>query len=81
MDHKPIQSEPPERYCFTVEEFCATHRISRTTYYELKKQGLGPREIVIGSRRLISVEAAAEWREERTEPSAGGLSDAPPHSA
>ena len=47
---------------FTVKEFCAAHRISVSYYYELKKLGRAPREIMLGTRRIISAEAAAEWR-------------------
>jgi len=31
--------------------------------------GLGPREMAVGSRRLISQEAAAEWRKRAKPPS------------
>jgi hypothetical protein len=34
-------------------------------YYEMKKEGWGPVEMEVGRRRLISYEAAAEWRRER----------------
>jgi hypothetical protein len=47
---------------FTIKEFCRTHRLSVSTYYKLKKLGLGPREKHIDSRVIITQEAAAEWR-------------------
>jgi hypothetical protein len=50
---------------FTIKEFCQAHRISQSMFFKLRNQGLGPREMVVGSRRLISVEAAAEWRRAR----------------
>jgi hypothetical protein len=51
---------------FSIDEFCARHGpISRSYYYKLKDLGLGPRELRIGRRRLISAEAAAAWRAER----------------
>jgi hypothetical protein len=31
----------------------------------MKKQGLTPREMKVGTRRLITIEAAAEWRAAR----------------
>ena len=49
-----------------IQEFCVPHRISAAFYYALKKAGLGPREMVLGRRRIISNEAAADWRRERT---------------
>jgi len=46
----------------TVEEFCQGHRISRGTFYNLLKDGRGPRVMKVGARTLVSVEAAADWR-------------------
>jgi hypothetical protein len=56
---------PPARAAFTVPEFCEAHRISEAKYYEMKKEGWGPVEMEVGRRRLISFEAAAEWRRKR----------------
>jgi hypothetical protein len=56
---------PPARAAFTVREFCEAHRISQAKYYEMKKEGWGPVEMEVGRRRLISFEAAAEWRRKR----------------
>jgi hypothetical protein len=55
----------PPTVAFTVAEFCFAHKISQAFYYELKRAGLGPREMVLGRRRIISGEAAAEWRRGR----------------
>jgi hypothetical protein len=46
----------------TVDEFCDDNRISRATFYELLKNGNGPRTFKVGRRTLISADAAAEWR-------------------
>jgi hypothetical protein len=35
-------------------------------YFKLRGQGLGPEEMHVGRRRLISFEAAERWRRERT---------------
>ena len=51
---------------FTIREFCKAHRISISYYYELKKIGRAPREMALGTRRIISAEAAAAWRAENT---------------
>lgn len=53
----------PEAY--TIEEFCQAHRFSRSQYFTMKKAGEGPREMAVGKRRIISPEAAVEWRRER----------------
>jgi hypothetical protein len=55
----------PPTHAFSVPEFCDSHRISKSRYYELKQQGLTPDEMVVGRRRLISFEAAARWRRQR----------------
>jgi hypothetical protein len=48
---------------YSVEEFCLRHRISVQLFYKARK--LMPRTFRIGSRVLISREAAAVWRRER----------------
>jgi hypothetical protein len=50
---------------YTIDEFCAEHRISRGLFYKMRAAGTGPREIRAGTRRLISHEAAADWRRQR----------------
>lgn len=50
---------------FTIPEFCVRNRISRAFYFKLKNQGLGPTEMRVGSRVLVSKEAAASWRRAR----------------
>ena len=51
----------PERDAQTITEFCKGHGFSRATYYNLPPDQR-PREMRVGARVLISVEAAAEWR-------------------
>jgi hypothetical protein len=50
---------------YSVDEFCARHRISSQLFYKLKPQGLMPVTFKVGTRVLISREAAAAWRRER----------------
>lgn len=51
---------------YSIQQFCAAHGISERYYYKIKKLGLGPREMLVGrKRKLISLEAAAEWRRAR----------------
>jgi hypothetical protein len=50
---------------FSVDEFCARHRISPQLFYKLKPQGLMPTTFNVGARVLISREAAAAWRRAR----------------
>ncbi|MBZ9748310.1 helix-turn-helix domain-containing protein [Mesorhizobium sp. CO1-1-7] len=47
---------------YSIPEFCAAHRISRATFYNLVNDGHAPRTMKVGARVLISREAAADWR-------------------
>lgn len=57
-----------EQTAYTVDEFCKAHRIGRATFYTLLKDGQGPRVMKVGTRTLISVEAAADWRVQMEQP-------------
>jgi len=57
---KQTALDPP---VYTVAEFCASHRVSRSALYKLWAAGTGPRFKRIGVKVLITREAAAEWRE------------------
>ena len=54
-----------KRAAYTIREFCDAHRISKSTYYNLRKQDLGPDEARAGDRVIITIEAAARWRRQR----------------
>jgi hypothetical protein len=49
----------------SITGFCRAHGISESMYFKIRAQGLGPREMIVGTRKLISQEAAAEWRAAR----------------
>jgi hypothetical protein len=49
----------------SIGSFCRRNGISESFYFKLKAQGLGPREMRLGSRVLITREAAAAWRRQR----------------
>jgi hypothetical protein len=59
--HPPLQP-----LAFSVEEFCKAHGISIGFFYTLLKDKRGPEIMKLGTRTLISAEAAARWRAERT---------------
>ena len=46
----------------SIPEFCKEHGISRAFFYLLQKTNSAPTTMKVGRRRLISVEAAADWR-------------------
>jgi hypothetical protein len=64
-DALPERQEPPA-LALTISQFCRSHGISQAFYYELQKDGKGPRTMHVGRRRLISLEEAQRWREART---------------
>ena len=47
---------------YSVNGFCDAHNICRGTLYNLWKSGDGPRFMYVGRRRLITHDAAADWR-------------------
>ncbi len=61
--HSLDQSDDADAY--SVDEFCSRHRISTQLFYKLKPQGLMPATFKVGTRVLISREAAATWRRAR----------------
>jgi hypothetical protein len=69
-------SPPTPLLAMTIPQFCNAHNISEGFYYKLKKQKLNPREMKVGTRTLITFEAAADWRAERE-----AASTAPPKKA
>lgn len=46
----------------SIKDFCVLHGISKNLFYKLEKEGCAPKTIDLGKRRLITTEAAAEWR-------------------
>jgi hypothetical protein len=52
----------------SIKQFCIDHAITPPTYFKLREQGLGPKEMRLGTLVRISKEAAAEWRKARENP-------------
>jgi hypothetical protein len=50
------------KLAYTVNEYCAAHGFSRAHLYNLWRRGEGPRRMKVGSRTLISPEAAEDYR-------------------
>ena len=61
----PREPQPVPTLAMSIPQFCTAHNISEGFYYKLKKQKLNPREMKVGTRTLITFEAAADWRAER----------------
>ena len=64
-ERPPIRCARVPLSAYSIREFCAAHRLSESMYFKLRHQGLGPDEMSVGSRRIISVEAAERWRRAR----------------
>jgi hypothetical protein len=61
----PIRGPPTPAAAYSIAAFCVAHDISESFYFKLREQGLGPREMRVGARVLISLESAERWRRER----------------
>lgn len=57
-----MNNNTSETLALSVAAFCKSHGITRPTFYKLAKEGRAPRFMKVGSRTLISIEAAADWR-------------------
>ena len=64
-ERPPFCGPPVPAAAYSIREFCAAHRLSESMYFKLRNQGLGPDEMSVGSRRIISFEAAERWRRAR----------------
>lgn len=51
---------------YSIPAFARRHGFSQSFYFKLKAQGLGPEEMRVGRRVLISTAAAKQWRKQRT---------------
>jgi predicted DNA-binding transcriptional regulator AlpA len=58
-----------DKDAYDIIEFCHLHSISRSGFYNSLKNGTGPRVMRVGSRVLVSKEAAEQWRREREQAS------------
>lgn len=61
-----MNSHNEDHDAYSVDLFCKRHGISRAYLYLMWRRGEGPAFMQLGARRLISREAAADWRR-RTE--------------
>jgi predicted DNA-binding transcriptional regulator AlpA len=59
-DNTSVRNGPAGR-SMTQDEFCQMHGISKSTYYEMRRRGLGPKEMRFGGVVRISAAANEEW--------------------
>jgi excisionase family DNA binding protein len=50
---------------FTIDEFCAAEKISRSFFYKLQSQGKAPKTYPVGRTRRIRGAAIEAWRTAR----------------
>jgi hypothetical protein len=50
---------------FTIDEFCAVEKISRSFFYKLDGQGNAPKTYNVGRNRRISRASYESWRAQR----------------
>jgi predicted DNA-binding transcriptional regulator AlpA len=70
IKREPTPTPTPPRIALSIPEFCAAFGISEDFFYKLKRQGQAPRLMRVGTRTLISMEAADEWRKAREQATA-----------
>jgi hypothetical protein len=61
---RPVSADP-NSLAMSIREFCRLHGISEDQFFKMQREKWGPVTMKVGSRTLISAEAAAEWRRER----------------
>lgn len=77
LEHSPArQGRHSQRAAFSIIEFCERNGISRATYYNLKKAGIGPREMEVLGRKLITGEAETDWHRDREAAAATSATEA-----
>jgi len=56
---------PTPAAAYSISEFCQAHGISLSSYFKMQREGIGPKEMRVLGRKMISLEAAAAWRRAR----------------
>jgi hypothetical protein len=65
---QPVEAVEPLAY--SIRQFCKAHSISKELFFKMRRKHLGPAEMRIGTRVLISHESAAAWRRAREQAAA-----------
>jgi hypothetical protein len=60
---------------YTVEEFCAAERMSRSMLYKARAEGWGPNFYWVGVTRRITHRARLEWQRQREAEAAAGKAE------
>ncbi|WP_143328040.1 helix-turn-helix transcriptional regulator [Caballeronia pedi] len=54
---------PADLGALTLAEFCEAYKIERSTLFKMRRDGIGPKEINIGRKVLITRSACIEWEQ------------------
>jgi hypothetical protein len=66
MSVQPSAGPAASESSFTVDQFCLLEGISRATYFKLRREGRGPREMIISGNIIrITVRSRADWQRAR----------------
>lgn len=65
MSLEDFKTQYGRRAAQTIQEFCVDNGVSRSSLYNMWGEGIGPRFMRVGVKKLITAEAAAEWRAAR----------------
>jgi hypothetical protein len=60
-DAAPSEHEPAPSV-LSLREFCARNRISRSTWFKMRREGCAPRVMKFGNLTRITAEAERDWR-------------------
>lgn len=66
-ENAPAAATP--RAAYTIPQFCEAFAISQRTYFNMRHEGWGPREMRVGRAVRISLAAAADWARAREQQS------------
>jgi hypothetical protein len=59
---RPGEPDDADLDAYSIAQFCARHGLSIQSFYKFKALGLMPDTFRVGTRVLISREAAKRWR-------------------
>jgi hypothetical protein len=67
MARGEVTGRKPEvaREAYTIAEFCAACRISQDMFFKMRRAGWAPKLMKVGTRALISIAAAEQWKHDR----------------
>ena len=61
-------TSPADERSYSIRQFCIAENISPMTYFKLRTEGRGPKEMRIGTAVRISYRARIDWQRARENP-------------